>query len=112
MNLIDRDKIVKVAEHAYNEWNLAMAAADGEREINRTFRMQELCKAVRAVAMSAPVIDAKPVVHGKWVEEPYLLGVTRRCNICGKNYGMPHGVFNFCPNCGASMEEVPRNCEP
>ena len=34
MRLIDADKIVEVAEHAYGEWNLGMAAAlwreDGE----------------------------------------------------------------------------------
>lgn len=29
--LINANDIVKVAEHAYNEWNLAMAAADGQR---------------------------------------------------------------------------------
>ena len=65
MRPIDADEIVKVAEHAYNEWNLAMAAADGTREINRVFKMQELCKAVKVVADSAPTIDAVPVVRCK-----------------------------------------------
>lgn len=49
-------------------------------------------------------VDAVPVVHGKWKEEPFLLGTTHRCNLCGENYGMPHGIFNYCPNCGAKMD--------
>lgn len=50
-----------------------------------------------------PSVDAAPVVHGKWIEKSYLLGTTRYCSECGENYGMPHGVFNYCPNCGAKM---------
>ena len=52
---------------------------------------------------SAPAADAAPVVHGRWIEKSYLLGTTRYCSECGENYGMPHGVFNYCPNCGAKM---------
>ena len=51
-----------------------------------------------------PAEDAKPVRHGKWIEKPYLFGTTKYCSCCGDNYGMPHGVFNFCPNCGAKMD--------
>lgn len=43
MRLIDADKIVEVAEHAYGEWNKAMGAAEG-RQINRCFKMQELLR--------------------------------------------------------------------
>lgn len=35
-----------------------MAAADGKREISLVFKMQELCKAVKAVAENAPTVDA------------------------------------------------------
>lgn len=51
-----------------------------------------------------PTVDAARIVHGEWIKKPYLLGTTRYCSRCGENYGMPHGVFNFCPNCGAKME--------
>lgn len=50
-------------------------------------------------------VDAVEVVHGYWIEKPYLFGTTRYCSICGQNYGMPHGVFKYCPNCGAVMED-------
>lgn len=69
MRLIDADKIVEVAVHAYNEWNKAMAAAEG-CEINRCFKMQELCKAVKAIADDCPTIDPRiPAAYGtlgKW----------------------------------------------
>lgn len=67
MRLIDADKIVEVAEHAYGEWNKAMGAAEG-RQINRCFKMQELCKAVKGVADDCPTIDPeslRPTAHWK-----------------------------------------------
>lgn len=72
MRLIDADEIVKIAEHAYNEWNLAMAAAEETREINKVFEMQELCKAVKAVADNAPTIDLESL-QPQWMPlpEPY-----------------------------------------
>lgn len=42
--------------------------------------------------------------HNLWIEKSYLLGTTRYCSECGENYGMPHGVFNYCPHCGAKMD--------
>lgn len=51
-----------------------------------------------------PAADVQEVRHGKWTEETYLLGTSNFCSLCGRNYGMPHGKYNFCPNCGAKME--------
>ena len=62
---IEREAAIKTAEHAYNEWNLAMAAADGKREINLVYKRQELCKAVASVFDSTPAADVAPVVHCK-----------------------------------------------
>ena len=45
--------------------------------------------------------------RGTWIKKPYLLGTSWFCNLCGSNYGMPHEIFNYCPNCGARMEETP-----
>lgn len=63
--LVERQVAIKAAEHAYNEWNLAMAAADGQRQINRVFKMQELCKAVASVFENVPAADVAPVVRCK-----------------------------------------------
>ena len=51
-----------------------------------------------------PEVDAEPVVHGHWIENPCLYGAF--CSRCGENYGIP---FNFCPNCGAKMDEEVQN---
>lgn len=52
----------------------------------------------------SPAADVEEVRHGKWIEKPFLLGTGRFCSSCGNNYGMPHEVFNYCPNCGAKMD--------
>lgn len=57
----------------------------------------------RAEAAEKKAADVRPVVQGRWIEKPYLLGTTNVCSVCGENYGMPHGEYNFCPNCGADM---------
>lgn len=62
--LIDANRIVEVANHAYDEWNLAMATQDTNRGVNKVFRRKELCKAVKDVAENAPTIDPEdlPIV--------------------------------------------------
>lgn len=62
---ISRAEAIKYAEHAYHEWNLAMAAADGKREINLVYKRQELCKAVESVFRDMPAADVAPVVRCK-----------------------------------------------
>ena len=108
--LIYADDIVKVAEHAFNEWNLAMAASDGDREINHVFKMQELCKAVKAVAENAPTVDAVEVVHGRWIPTYHTyynrdgacqIADEFHCSVC-EIYS--RDKWNYCPNCGAKMD--------
>lgn len=62
---ISREAAIKYAEHAYHEWNLAMAAADGKRGINLVYKRQELCKAVESVFRDMPAADVAPVVRCK-----------------------------------------------
>lgn len=65
IRIIDANFIVKVAEHAWDEWNLAMATQDTNRGVNKVLRRQELCKAVKDVADDAPTIDPEtlPIVQ-------------------------------------------------
>lgn len=51
-----------------------------------------------------PTADVAPVVHGCWIEKPFLMGISRFCSKCGDNFGMPHGVYRYCPTCGARMD--------
>ena len=98
---ISRKEAIKYAEHAYHEWNLAMAAADGKREINLVYKRQELCKAVASVFESAPAADVAPVVHGKWDISKGPLGDMCKCSACGSLPSLP---TKFCPYCGARMD--------
>lgn len=100
MRLIDADKIVEVAEHAYGEWNKAMGAAEG-RQINRCFKMQELCKAVKGVADDCPTIDPeslRPTAHWKRIQD-----VAYMCTYCKSCFAYIPYNYQYCPECGAKM---------
>lgn len=102
---IEREAAIKAAEHAYNEWNLAMAAADGKKEINLVYKRQELCKAVASVFDSASAADVAPVVHGRWT---HLGGDEWCCPVCGfvitteGSWDKP--AKKYCEDCGAKMD--------
>lgn len=59
--------------------------------------------------MDAPIIEAEPIRHGRWISEKGQ-GQTKKCSVCG-NYldfdgvNAGRGSANFCPNCGATMDE-------
>lgn len=114
---ISREAALKAAEHAYGEWNLAMAAADGARQINLVYKRQELLKAVASVFNIVPAADVEPVLHGRWEEcdwvdvDEHGFG-TRRTFKAGLRCSQCACVFkkellwkrNRCPNCGAKMQ--------
>ena len=47
-----------------------------------------------------PAADVVERKTGKWLKSAWSI----RCSECG--YDMPFAVRNFCPNCGAKMEEL------
>ena len=51
-----------------------------------------------------PTVEAKEVVHGKWIKRVknnggYVASIT--CSACG--YSHSRVTYNFCPECGADM---------
>lgn len=48
---------------------------------------------------SIPAADVRPVVRGKWVDEP-IKGVKYHCSVCQGRFDY---TWHFCPNCGADM---------
>lgn len=57
----------------------------------------------------APIIDAEPVRHGHWISVPHKSA--RICSVCEhdepyKNAPDDADIFNYCPHCGAKMDEV------
>lgn len=53
----------------------------------------------------APTINAEPVRHGKWIGYAGTIG--NECSVCGKWIDVLQGTseMNYCPNCGARMDE-------
>ena len=49
-----------------------------------------------------PAADVAPVVHGRWVNGC-------QCSVCGDRHGPYNShhkaYYNYCPNCGAKMDE-------
>lgn len=65
----------------------------------------EIAKAVE----NAPTIEAEPVRRGRWIHDGYDLQHGNdwiHCSECGKRgINVPADLTNYCPNCGAKMEE-------
>ena len=54
-----------------------------------------------------PSADVAPVRHGRWIEkDKYTFGVMYDCSICGNRILDNGHSWNYCPNCGARMDEV------
>ena len=67
-------------------------------------------------------VDAEPVRHGHWLPYEYGDETWHKCSECGTadKYGYKYTAFdgnehivlsvrNFCPNCGAKMDEEAQN---
>lgn len=55
---------------------------------------------------SIPAADVVPVRRGRWIEqEKYTFGVMYDCSICGNRILDNEHSWNYCPNCGARMDE-------
>ena len=50
------------------------------------------------VILNAPTMDAVPVVHGHWIIYPDVC-------VCSECNEQSPGIFKYCPNCGAIMDE-------
>lgn len=94
MRLIDADKIVEVAEHAWDEWNLAMATQDTNRGVNKVIKMKELCKAVKAVADDCPAVDLGEVYDLDRLRELVKADRDGRIKI------IPEYIGKACGSCG------------
>lgn len=56
--------------------------------------------------LNAPTIDAKPVRHGMWIGKPMMCGYSRmRCSVCDNVFLENKEKWNYCPCCGARMDE-------
>lgn len=62
--------------------------------------------AIRAIE-ELPAVDAVPVIHAYWVEEPDRVNHWH-CSNCGCPVGIASIAYRYCYVCGAKMAEHPR----
>ena len=62
----------------------------------------------------APTIEAKPVVHAHWISKnDHGYEWIFVCSNCGYIDGYPfNDRSNYCPNCGAKMDEPTEESKP
>ncbi len=105
VRLIDANAAIENADKRYNEWNLAMAAAEGNRQINMVYKKQELFKAVKKVVDSCNTIDPKslrPV--SEWELNPYRFSCEHfRCKKC---HHIDCVADKYCGECGSKMKNA------
>ena len=63
-------------------------------------------EAIEGEIKSIPTADVAPVVHGRWIEDHDYI----KCPVCGVMVMQDFvffdlGEWNYCPNCGARMDE-------
>lgn len=90
MELVDREKLI--AQYSAN------SESKGFMEL-----VQDDC--VVEALKKAEVVDAVPVVHGRWIMKETCGPHTGawHCSVCDK---VPRSLCseNYCPNCGAKMD--------
>ena len=60
-------------------------------------------KIVSDVLDDAPTVDAVPVKHGHWIKDNKRM--VYQCSVCHGSFQEIGYGFNFCPECGAKMDE-------
>lgn len=95
-DLISRSDAEKLLREKVSEYVVSMFATHESCMIARSTTLD--C----AVAISKmPVVD--PVPHGKWIYHDNVIEPWVTCNLCGRTSFELHS--NYCPNCGAKMED-------
>ena len=93
MRCIDADALRdRLQNLGYDDWNQGTTTTWAEAFIECADMVDE-----------APTIE--PRKKGKWID---CDGGIATCSICGDRWGV-YGVMNFCPNCGAKMEDGEEN---
>ena len=63
-------------------------------------------ESVLEYAENLPAADVAPVVHGRWIEQKKYTSITMYdCSICGTRIFDNGHSLNYCPHCGAKMDE-------
>lgn len=110
MRLIDADVVLKALDEALDE-----ARKDGANLMD-VLKMELFKNFIKQIISCTPTIEAEPIRHGHWINacqtkfDKLFFPRTVKCSVCG-NYLDFDGInagwddTNYCPNCGAKMDE-------
>lgn len=78
----------------------AMRIDFDEVDITECTDVDDIIWAVEKLIDAQPVVDAVPVVHGRWV---YYSATMQECSTCQRHTA--RHKFKYCPHCGSVMED-------
>lgn len=99
---IDREALV--------EWlkRIPLIDLSDGRGLCRVIMEDDFKKAIKKMPKGI-IVDVAPVRHGQWIEqEKYTFGTFYDCSICDNRILDNGHSWNYCPNCGAKMDEEVR----
>ena len=111
MRLIDADALIDVlTQRCCKNCDKRMGTKNGKRRM--IYEIGEApCRAcyvddLKMELNEAPTIDAEPIRYGEWIGKPMIGGYSRmRCSVCDNVFLENKGKWNYCPYCGARMDE-------
>ena len=96
-------KVLTIAEYIEREATIELLRSLGSRDYRREKgTIQEAIKMV-SFPEYTPSADVAPVRHGKWNDS--LARITPYCSACGHSHRCLIRTPNYCPNCGAKMDD-------
>ena len=105
MRLIDADAFVAWIESVMTKEELSPAAA------------MVLSLVEGKLVIDTPKVDAEPVRHGHWEQPDYMAKLleVQVCSVCSGAVKITDALYgavlNYCPHCGAKMDEEEKDCE-
>ena len=96
-----------MAEYIDKETALSLVQPDAPEDEKSAVTIATAKKLVRSIIYRTPTADVAPVIHGKWISKNHHgYEWTFVCSNCGYVDGFPfNDRYNYCPNCGAKMDE-------
>lgn len=101
-----REEAIKILTHPHEEYH------DSDGNDGYTFNTNKNNR--KAFEMAIEALKRESVIHAKWIEQENLVGLEHyyKCSNCNNHclyeyveIGFKNSKSNYCPNCGAKMDE-------